>query len=580
MAGSTDFLGAIHPIYKASQDAWEREERRMFGGDAVLEELFPFLNENAISLVQRRAQAEYVNFPDIHASLLAGHLHSVAPMPNFGSLGEVRSRDDLKGKATLAELIYYNADGIGNDGSQWDSYMLTQQLRAIALGHVWTLIEMPAVAQPGARAISKADVLAGARPYLVSYSPLDVPYWETSSGRLDCAILRVPVLPEGKALWQVGDSEKGYYVLTRAGFTGFGSEYEGGGWWVYTSEKKLTANVGDWTTTLGQIPFVPLFGQVARGTEKFPAISKSLTMELGQIAVSLMNRVSERDYDARDAAKSIKYILGVSPEAWAVIETAHAANAVLVPVPGTVDADGKVSTPTVYDGSSGAIAATVYETLIASTIAMAKEIMVRQVTSTPDSSGASKQAGFSEATSPLLAGLAARRETFENAVLTFIEYRAGSASPGAFVNWPKEFDLSPVLSKVERTLARERDAMLVAPTLRAELIERAATEDGTWPTDAATATAAREELLASAKTALGKQQGEVVKMWLDATAPIEIALERAGVAPAIIAAWIAAEPEPSAPGDPTSGDPTAPPSDGTAAPVTTATEPGTVPEGA
>ena len=554
MAG-TDFLGALHPIYVANRAGWEREERRLFGGDAVTEELFPFLNEVASSLSQRQAQSAYINFPDIHASLLAGHLHSVCPMPNFGKfLGEVRSRDDIQGKPTLAELLYYNIDGIGNDGSQWDAYMLAQQIRAIALGHVWSMVELPTSDKPTTR--SKADVLSGHRPYVVPYSPLHVPYWEDSHGQLDCAILRTPVLAAGKALWESGGAPLGYYAMTRAGFTGFGGEYEAGGWWIFDSEKALTLN-GEWSDTVGRIPLVPLFGSPSRGTMKHPAMSRSLTMELGQIAVALMNRISERDFDARDAAKSVRYLLGVSPEAWALVKEHHDFNSILVPVPPTADSDGKLTVPTIHDGSTGAIVASVYQTIIDSTVAIAHEIMVRQVTSTPDSSGASKRAGFGEATSPLLAGLAARRETFENAILSFIELRAGNTSPSAFVTWPKEFDLAPLLSKVERTLARERDAALIAPTMRAALIERAAVEDGTWPADRAEADIAREELVTSGRVNLGKAQAETVKLWIDAGAPDDIALARAGFTPEEITAWMTSDPtEGRVPneGDPVSGD--------------------------
>ena len=552
MAG-TDFLAAEHPIYKAHVDAWKREERRLFGGDAIIDELFPWLNENPKSLTQRQAQRSYINFPEIHASLLAGHLHSVAPMPKLGSLGDVRARDDLSGKPTVAELIYYNADGIGMDGSQWDAYWLEQQVVAIALGHTWTYVELPTA--PDGKAFTQADVLGGQRPYLVPYSPLDVPYWETSNGRLDCAIIRTPVLPVGKQRWETPDVPIGYYVHTRAGFEGFGAEFAGGGWWIFDADKKPTGAQGDYAATLGQIPLVPLFGKRSRGTSEIPALSRSLTTELGNLAVALMNRVSERDYDARDAAKSIKYLMNVSAAAWELVAEHHESNSILVPVPGTPDADGKITAPTIVDGSGGAVASEVFSTIITSTVALAKEIMIRQITSTPDSSGASKQAGFSEATSPLLAGLAIRRETAENAVLAFLEMRAGVSTPSAFVTWPREFDLAPVLSKVERTLKRETDAALVSPLMRADMIERAAVEDGTWPSDQKEADMTRAELVASAMAVLGKQKAEALKLLIDAQVPPDVALPMAGFTPEQVTATLASDGGPVTSGDPTSGDP-------------------------
>jgi hypothetical protein len=415
-----DFLGATHPVYTASLDAWRREERRLYGRDAVLGvagaelDLEKFTNETDVGYRARKAQATYLNFAAQHAKILAGHLGRVAPMPDYGTLGEVRQRGDITGRPTAAELFHYNCDGVGADGTQFRAWTTGVQERAIATGHRWVMVEMPRLPslQGERRQVRGSDVEAGFRPFLVEYSPLSVPYWEVTDGRLDWALLRTNVRKPGD-LWAADQMEDGYYLLVRQGYAGLGDQYAGGGWWLFHGDKTPVSDAfGDWSRTRGQIPLCALVAESSAGTTELPAVSGSLTMELGQIGVSLMNRISERNWDARDAAKSVKYVLGAEEAAFNLMTEHHKANSILVPVVGSATPDGKWLIPSIYDGSTGAVSADVYATIITSTIAEAHEIMVRQLTSTADSSGRSKEVGFGEATSPLLASVwprAARR---------------------------------------------------------------------------------------------------------------------------------------------------------------------------
>lgn len=536
-----EFLDSKHEVYEQNEDAWKREERRLFGGDAAIEELARWAEEKENHYELRLREASYLNFPKLHASTLAGHLGRVAPVPDLGTLGsEIRSRKEARAQPRLAELIYYNVDGIGSDASQWPAFMNGVQERAIATGHRWVLVEMPS-ADVG-RSITQADVLAGHRPYLVEYSPLAVTNWETSHGRLDWAVVRVRTRPAGQVKWEPLPKEAGYYLLVRQGYEGFGPAFSGGGWWLFDKDKQVV-DEGDWSKTRGEVPLVPLVAESSQGTTDWPAISRSLTMELGQISVSLMNRISERNYDAADAAKSIKYLLGADKDSFNLTVEFHEQNALIVPVIGAMTPDGKYTVPTIYDGSSGAIPAEVFTTIINSTIAEAHEIMVRQITAGEEASGTSRDKAFGEGTSPMLAGLASRRESFENTIIHFLELRAGAVTPTGFVTWPTEFELAPLLSKIDRTIERMKSVAVRSPTLEADLVEKAAQDDGLWPTDEAKAEQASAELLASAQATANKAKADTMLGLVNAGVDMRSAATTAGFSDEEAARFVEGEAE-------------------------------------
>lgn len=533
MADDLSFLDAKHPVWTANKAAWEREERRLEGGDDVLSELAKWEGEDPAHYKMRQAQAYFPSYGAIHATTLAGHIQAVAPEPKWGALGDVRPRDDIKrGTESLAEQVKYNADGIGNDGLQWQAMNNGTQVRALATGHRWGFVEMPAPPARGFRGAggspTNADVQNGHRPYVVEWSPLSVPYWEYTHGRLDCLIARVPVLSTGKKRWESGEGDDGFYLFTRSGFGGFGDEFASGGWWMYDAEKTLVKN-GNWSKTIGQIPIAPFFGLTSRGTLARPAISRGALMEINQLAVAAMNRLSEWGFDLSDAAKSIKIILGANKEGWGLLVEQLAQGSYLIPAVASQDKDAKFPplVPQVYDSSSGAVTSEAFVRLLDYYKAAAQEVMLRQV-SAPDSSGESKRAGFGEATSPLLATLAARRESYENAMLYFLELRGMGRSDGAFVTYPREFELAPMLTKIDRTLKRITDATLNSPTLQAQLQKRAAIEDGVWPSDEKEAKEAEDELLASAQAKHGAARASTFQTLINTGATIEFAGAQAG----------------------------------------------------
>src|SRR6185312_11906367 len=158
---------------------WEQNERRFEGGHRVWDELWIFdwetqpLAARGTALrdvkplpkrtrrtkdewldfsplgpgdhyMRRQEAAIYVNFMDSLATDVVGHLFKQAPAPqvglDFGRLGKVRRKEDID-EPTQAELIYYNTDGVGVDGSQWDSFWSTQLKLAMVTGFRWIFVE-------------------------------------------------------------------------------------------------------------------------------------------------------------------------------------------------------------------------------------------------------------------------------------------------------------------------------------------------------------------------------------------------------------------------------------------------------
>ncbi len=479
-----------HPIYDLRAEFWERQERLYVGGATMrVDELprWPSVEKDGGEHYELRLNtAAYINLPKKHATTMTGHLRRKAPKPgkgyDFGSMGHVRPRSEYRAEnASTAEQLWYNCDGVGSDGSQFDVFHDTVSDWAQVTGFRWILTEMPAFSGQGTP--SQADVNAGLHPYFVHLSPLDVPFWWDIEGRLDMAVLRVPVdLPDLDEEYIPQPDHLGYYILVRKGSVLLAdTPFAGGGWWMWDSRMNFV-DARPWTHASGEIPMYPFISVPDAGTRREPNIGASQTEELGQIAVGIMNLISARDSDAIDAAKSELYVLGADGPTITVIGDQLAAGSQIIGVPAVgrqTDIDGSVSyqMPSVYDGSMGAVSANVFDTILASKWTEAQKIMIDQVSSTPDSSGRSKQAGFTEQSSPLLARMASTREQAENTGLYFYALRSGKAAD-ATVEWPKEFDLAPVVEDIDAMFDTLRRAaqFTASPTLNTALIEMALVE--------------------------------------------------------------------------------------------------------
>lgn len=507
---SLPFLTHTLKLYTDHLDGWNRDERRHYGGDAILQELPQWKGESADDHQVRLRTAGYLPLPKSHTLTLTGHLSSQTPMPEFGQLGKPRERSRITGPPNMAELILFNLDGAGQDGKELMAYTDEVNERALATGYRWTLVEMPTlqrlaeirasrrgVPREDTAAVARfagdvanapvtmQDVLEGFRPFPVEWGPQVVPFWwPISGGPLDFAVARIPIESDVMVSDSgeiVGDVD-GFYLLVRRGYRGLGDQWANGGWWKLDSEHAVVSE-GTWDQTLGQIPLFKFYGESSTGTHERPAIARSLTMELGQISAMLMNLRSARDYNIIQAAKSVNHVLGIDPENHGKVITQQEAGSITVGYPPVMHPNGEVGIPTIWNSAEGLVASQAFESVITSSLNEAREIMVKQITSAPESSGESKKAGFAEATSPLLARLAGTRQQWLNTLLYFTSLRLGIQNPLANVEIPRVFKLEPLVDDIDAMLSRLKRSWLRSPTWEEALLLRAGEESGTLPED-------------------------------------------------------------------------------------------------
>lgn len=504
------FLDSRHEIYDANVDRWVENERRLLGGDHVLPELRRFIwetqagdaktpqmrDEPGAHYAARQGAATYLNFPEWYVLSMKGHLYRNRPMPgsglSFGKMGEVRRVRD-NSRPTAAELMYYNTDGVGVDGSQWDNFWLGAWCRAAATGHRWILAEAP-IERPQNRLAE----LLGQRPYLVEYAPQQVTNWQFDAGRLSWAIVRITmrrsVLTAAQTPPGSSTSSLGYLLLVRQGVTDLGARFQAGGWWRFDADKNqlTTGGQGTWQQTKGDIPMFPLFYERSKGivpavtdipnapvravasTEAKPAMSRPGTTELGQAAVAYMNLSSAADYDAWDAAASVRFLLGVDKEGFNLAAEYFNNGHQAVPVP----ANEQGVVPQVVDGSTGSVTAEVFDKLLGRKLNEAEKLAIQEATGSPDASGEAKRLGFGELKSPRLANIASEIEQAQNIAIYFLELRWGNAEPSGSVQWPREFEIVDVVNDVQKFFELERLSGYRSPTLGTELMVKAARESG------------------------------------------------------------------------------------------------------
>lgn len=514
------FLRTEHPIYTAQKSQWEEYEKRLRGGKECRDDLvkFEWEDKDGTHHDARKKQATYINFPELFMLVMTGHLSRHAPEAdaalNFGTLGTVKRISD-NALPNPAELIFYNADGQGQDGSQWNNFWFDASHRAGGTGHRWMFAEGPSVA-PGTR---DAEI-AGARPYLIEFSPLDVPNWHYVGGVLQYAMIRLNIRQptvNDKGELEGNEPQEFMLLLTRRGWQGFGAEYANGGWWLFTGKDELAtlningvdvAQTGNWDITLGDIPLFPLFYERDVGSKLLPNMSRSGIDGLSQVAFSYMNLSSAADYDAWDAAQSVLFFLGVNPDNFSVAVKMWKEGNKMIGVPAGIG--GLV--PTVQDGSAGAVAAEVFDRRLTNKVTEAMKLAAQEVTSAPDSSGLSKSAGFGEMKSPRLATMASELETAQNTAIYFLELRWGTANaatqPSGSVTWTRKFDLLPVIDDIERVFKLETEAGVRSKSLDSQLIIQAIKESRLITDETLLTTIENELKAASDAAAQAKQQSE------------------------------------------------------------------------
>lgn len=489
---SRRWLTVTHPIYDACKDEWARNERMMRGGTEALDELvlFDWELDDGPHVRARARQAVYHNFPDRFASMMVGHMMRQAPKIggtlDFGSLGKVRRlRDAAKPKP--AELLFYNTDGRGSDGSQWGEYWTQVCKYAIATGHRWVFVEGPPEA-----AEDRADEAAGARPIVTDLSPLSVTNWHYEDGMLAWAIIRRTVRrPRLEGDRFVGNKpELEYVLLTRAGVTAFGDEFADGGWFTFDKNGALT-DFGDYDATGGEIPLVPLYYERIRPQDGVPRMSRSGVTEIVNAAVLHMNLSSAASFDVWDAATSVTALRGVDEKGFNLfLEMVERGNR-WAPLP--VNEDTK-QMPDVVDASMGAVIADVFAKRIGQVKSEVVELMLNEIQVSPDASGVARRVSWTDVRTPKLVVFAANTGTAQNAVLRWVEQMWGTAQgePSASVEWPSEFDLIDPQAVATGFFDMEKLAGVSSPTLKTKVMVLVAKANGFLGDDAEEVTVERE----------------------------------------------------------------------------------------
>ena len=464
--------------FEEKRAEWRRAEKLFKARKDVADELTPFTWETSGAepdrdgYKRRKDRAIYLPLGKMRADAFVGTIMQRAPRPgaglSFGALGEVR--DDQTGSPTHAEQLWENANGSGHDAQSWDMFWDGALRRASATDYRWVFAEAPAV-RPG----SRADELRGARPYLVEFSPADVPYFVIQNGELAAIRIEIEERIRGIVDGKYEDkAETRHYVMTARGFRGFGTvedsgyAFDQGGWWIFDEQGDLVDDrSGTWDATGGEIPMCRLFYERTMSGEGGDAWT------VNSYALNYMDASSWLWNDAYVSGGRKRYWLGVTPEIWKILEEHTGEGGVDLPVPGEAG-----SHVTIHD--TGAVTASeALLTIMDRVVSDAMRFIIRELTTSPDASGVAKILEVLEGKSPRLAHIAGNLEEAQNIALRYLEMRwMGTSQPQASVTWPRTFVLRTVVEKVFEMFSLMREAGAHSPTLGASLIDTAIKSSG------------------------------------------------------------------------------------------------------
>lgn len=471
------FLDATHPAYDHHRDEWTRRERLMRGGLEVVKselERFEWEAEDGEHYQNRIRQATFPAFGALFAERLIGHVLQDRPETDgglsFGRMGLVERSEGVT-EPSQAEQVFYNINGTGGDGQQFWQWIADVFKRAAATGMRWVLVEAPA-----GIATSRQDELDGMRPYAVEFSPRVVTNWKIERGTLQWCIIRTREdtrRVEG-GIFQGEASEQGYYLLVRRGVQELGPEFEAGGWWKFNKDREPTAS-GTWDKTRGEIPMAfAIWEWEADDPDEEPLpLARSGTTALDNLSVAYMNAKSAWRSNMWRSAGGPTMLLGVDAESWEIAKEQWVGGTSLMGVPSP--REGRVS---VAHSGAAAVTSGAFAALLEDMTDEAERLMLKEVTSTPDSSGRAKSAGFMESKAPRLTVLAENMEGFINTLLRYFELRFGLAEPGAYVQMPRDFDLTPIDEDIRSFFETFRTSQLRSATLEAEAMTQYAESKG------------------------------------------------------------------------------------------------------
>ena len=474
MRGSTvrrnKFLTVTSPMYDECVEEWERNERLVIGGRRVIDTelvMFDWEEKKGNREKQRKASAVYTNYGDRFCDITTGHIFRQRPTPedtlDFGGLGDVPRKRSQR-LPSPAELIYYNADGLGRDGSQWDPYWQSVSKMAITTGHRWVYVEGPPEAPT-----SRAQELGGMRPYLTDYSPRAIINHHYENGQLAFAIIRRavrrPRVVRGAFTGNLPEIE--YLLLTREGFVDFGREFAEGGWFRFDKNGDLEDFEVGWDSTRGEIPLVPLYYERVRPQEDINRISRSGITEIVNAAVLDMNLRSAADWNIWDTAASAIALLGADQDGYNLFMQIVMGGSRYAPLP--MNEETK-KMPSIADASMGGSVEQAFASRIAQNKEHVLELMLNEIQVSPDASGAARRTSWTDVRAPRLADFASNIETAQNAVLPWLEGMWGEAAPSASVQWKREFDLIDPMASGALFFEMERTSGIKSATLDRKIL--------------------------------------------------------------------------------------------------------------
>lgn len=459
-------------------EEWRRAERLFKARKDVADELTPFTwevsgpNPDREGYDRRKSRAIYLPLGKMRADAFVGTIMQKAPQPggglSFGALGEVR--DNPAGEPTSAELLWENASGTGHDAQAWDAFWDGALRRASATDFRWILAEAPPE-----RPTTRADEIRGLRPYLVEFSPADVPYAVFGRGQLMACRVEIEERRRGIEDGKYVDKPMTlHYLMTARGWTGFGTEaetgyaFEQGGWWIFNEDGELVdERFGDWSKTGGEIPMCRLYYERTMTGEGGDAWT------VNSYALQYMDLFSWMWNDAYVSGGRKRYWLGVTPAIWELLKEHTADGAVDLPVPG--DEGASVSIYDTGDTTASEGLLRVLDRIIHD----AMRFIIRELTTSPDASGVAKILEVLEGKSPRLAHIAGNIEEAQTIALRYLEQRwTGTSTPESAVTWPRTFDLRTVVEKVIEMFGLLREAGAHSPTLGASLVNTAVKSSG------------------------------------------------------------------------------------------------------
>jgi hypothetical protein len=480
-------LALRSPLWEEKVATWRLNVLRFSGSERVYDRLRPFEWEHVSAgtmegLPERQRQqvaesdygrdeyqgrketAIWVDIPGMVTEKFVGTVFQAFPKEEALDLGLLQTADGGRRAALLTE----NADGVGSDAQQLSEFWREAMASALPTDFVWIFAEAP-----DDRPATLADEMSGRRPYFVRFSPVDTPYWHESKGALQALVVemeeRTPRLVDGK----ITDAPaRLFYLMTRRGFTGWGPDFEAGGWWIVNEDGEVAVDTagreraGTWEKTSGEIPVARLWY----------ARSGSGMTNIGRLAEEYMNQLSALNFDAWTAGSGKVFFAGADPQQWKEIATAAVGGGRYVPIPPKDTASGVANVDVIPVAGFDASAA--LEKALNRLLGLATQLMLRELTTAPDASGEARRTEFLSGAAPRLASMAANLEDAMTTAHRFLEQRWGFAQPAARIRWTRAFDLRTMLDKVKGIIESMAQAGDVPSTVTAELYVAALREVG------------------------------------------------------------------------------------------------------